>query len=675
MSACPAAGVACCGPPRDPANRSAWVRLAVGAFIAANTMTASLAFNLSEAPPGVRLAGHLAILAATLVTTALLGWPLLRAAWREARARRVTLEAMFLAGIAGAFTASLLATVRGEGAVYYEIVSILLVVYSLGQMVAGVAQQRALAAAAAWAPELVTCEVETPDGRRRTVAVTEVRPGDVAVVPPGGAIPVDGEVVAGEGFVREAEMTGELLAVVRRPGDRVFAGTHCLDAALKVRATVPGTSRRLDRIVTAVEQARAAPTSLERAADRAIRWLLPAVLVVSAGTFIGWTLAASWATGLFNAMAVLLVACPCALGLATPLAVWVAMGRLAARGVVARSGEAVERLARVDTVVLDKTGTLTEPSATLVDLVVREAGREARARALALLEAVERASGHPLAAAFAGSGGARAALVVVESVRVLPAVGVEAWVREAGTATGTVVRVGRPEALVAAEDNLVLQRLQQGLRGEGREVALLVDGRVTALGRVAERLRPSLPSALAAFASLGVHTVVMTGDVEERARAVAADEVLAELSPEQKLQQVRVLQHAGRRVLFVGDGVNDAAAMAAADVSIAVAGGTELAAEVGSASWAGGNLAAIPEAVETARRALRLIRSNLVFAASYNLAGVVLAAAGMLHPVTAALLMTCSSLIVTWRAAGREWEDESRDGEAPALAPAKEAAW
>lgn len=674
MSDCPAAGVACCGPPRDPANRSAWVRLAVGAFIAANTMTASLAFNLSEAPPGVRLAGHLAILAATLVTMALLGWPLLRAAWREARARRVTLEAMFLAGIAGAFTASLLATLRGEGAVYYEIVSILLVVYSLGQMVAGVAQQRALAAAAAWAPELVTCEVETPDGRRRTVAVVEVMPGDVAVVPPGGAIPVDGEVVAGEGFVREAEMTGELLAAVRRPGDRVFAGTHCLDAALKVRATVPGTSRRLDRIVAAVEQARAAPTSLERAADRAIRWLLPAVLVVSAGTFIGWTLAASWATGLFNAMAVLLVACPCALGLATPLAVWVAMGRLAARGVVARSGEAVERLARVDTVVLDKTGTLTEPSATLVDLVVREAGREARARALALLEAVERASGHPLAAAFAGTGGARAALVAVESMRVLPAVGVEARVRENAAAVRTI-GVGRPEALVGEAQREVLAGLRQGLRGEGREVVLLVDGRVAALGRVAERLRPSLPSALAAFASLGVHTVVMTGDVEERARAVAADEVLAELSPEQKLQQVRVLQHAGRRVLFVGDGVNDAAAMAAADVSIAVAGGTELAAEVGSASWAGGNLAAIPEAVETARRALRLIRSNLVFAASYNLAGVALAAAGMLHPVTAALLMTCSSLLVTWRAAGREWEDESGDGEAPALAPAKEAAW
>lgn len=675
MSACPAAGVTCCGPPRDPANRAAWVRLAVGAFIAANTMTASLAFNLSEAAPGARLAGHGAILAATLVTMALLGWPLLRAAGREARAGRVTLEAMFLLGIAGAFTASLLATVRGEGAVYYEIVSILLVVYSLGQMVAGVAQQRALAAAAAWAPEVLTCEVESPGGLRRTVAVAEVMPGDVVLVTPGAAIPVDGEVVAGEGFVREAEMTGELLAVVRRPGDRVFAGTHCLDAALKVRATVAGTSRRLDRIVAAVEQARAAPTSLERVADRAIRWLLPAVVTVAAGTFVGWTHAASWAAGLFNAMAVLLVACPCALGLATPLAVWVSLGRLAARGVVVRSGEAVERLARVDTAVLDKTGTLTESAATLVDLVVLEAGREERARALALFEAVERASGHPLAAAFAGTGGARAALVAVESVRVLPAVGVEARVRDGGSATGTVVRVGRPEALVDEAQRRVLAELRARLRGEGREVALLVDGGLAALARVAERLRASWPAALAEFGRLGVRTVVMTGDAAERARVVAANEILAELSPEQKLQRVRALQQDSRRVLFVGDGVNDAAAMAAADVSVAVSGGTELAAEVGSATWAGGDLTAIPWALDEARRTLRLVRSNIIFAAAYNLAGVALAAAGMLHPVVAALLMTCSSLIVTWRAAGREWEEDGEADRARELAPAGEAAW
>lgn len=672
MSACPAVGVACCGPPRDPANRPAWVRLAVGGFIAANTMTASLAFNLSEVVPEVRRAGHLAILAATLVTMGLLGWPLLRAAWREMRAGRITLEAMFLVGITGAFTASLLATVRGEGAVYYEIVSILLVVYSLGQMVAGVAQRRALAAAAAWAPQVVTCEVETPAGRRR-VPVAEVGPGDVAVVPPGGVIPVDGEVVAGEGFVREAEMTGEPLAVVRRPGDRVLAGTHCLDAALKVRATSPGTARRLDRIVAAVERARAAPTRLERAADRAIRFLLPAVLGVAAATFVGWTLAVSWATGLFNAMAVLLVACPCALGLATPLAVWVTMGRLAARGVVVRAGEAVERLACVDTAVLDKTGTLTEPVATLVDLVVHGRKPTARRRALALLETVERASGHPLAAAFVGVGGAPAAAVAVEAVRVLPAVGVEARLREGGQAAVATVQVGRPEALVAAAERPRLHQLQGRLRGEGREVVLVVDGRVAALARVAERLRSSWGAALAEFGRLGIRTVVMTGDVAERARAVGADAVLANLTPEDKFEKVRALQAEGRRVLFVGDGVNDAAAMAAADVSVAVSGGTDLAAEVGSATWAGGDLTALPWALAEARRTLRLVRSNIAFAAAYNLAGVALAAAGMLHPVVAALLMTCSSLIVTWRAAGREWEEEGERLEVRELATAGEA--
>ncbi len=676
MSSCPAVGVRCCGPPRNPANRGAWVRLAVGAFIAANAMTASLAFNLSEVTPQVRLAGHLAILAATLVTGVLLGWPLLRAAGRELRAGRVTLEAMFLLGIGGALGASLLATLRGEGAVYYEIVSILLVVYSLGQMIAGVAQQRALAAAAAWAPAAVSCQVAGPDGTYRTVAVAEVLPGDVVLVTPGAAIPVDGEVVAGEAFVREAELTGEPLAVVRRVGDRVVAGTHCLDAALQVRATAPGTARRLDAIVRAVEQARAVPTRLERTADQAIRWLLPAVVVIAAGTFAVWSHLASWGVGLFNAMAVLLVACPCALGLATPLAVWVALGRLAARGVVLRSGDAVERLAGVDTAVLDKTGTLTEATATLVDLVVDGETAEGRRRALALLAAVERASGHPLASAFVGGEAGSSGEVVVISARFLPAVGVEARLRVAAGARELLVRVGRPEALADEGQREDLANLRGRLRGEGREVALVVDGQLMALARVCERQRASWPAALGEFARLGVRTVVMTGDAVERARAVAADEVLAELSPEEKLQQVRALQSAGRRVLFVGDGVNDAAAMAAADVSIAVASGAELAVEVGSASWSGGDLTALPAAVAQARATVQLIRSNLAFAAAYNLAGVGLAAAGMLHPVAAALLMTCSSLIVTWRATGREWEDSPEGEELPAreLTPAKEVA-
>lgn len=671
MSACPTAGVSCCGPPRDPANRAAWVRLAVGAFIAVNSMTVSLAFNLSEAAPAVRLQGHLAILAATLVTLGLLGWPLLRAAGRELRAGRLTLEAMFLLGIGGAFTASLLATLRGEGAVYYEIVSILLVVYSLGQMTAGVAQQRALAAAAAWAPEAVSCEVELPDGARRRVAVAEVVAGDVVVVPPGGAIPVDGEVVAGQGFVREAEFTGEPLAVVRRPGDRVFAGTHCLDAVLRVRATVAGTSRRLDSIMRVVAEARAVPTRLQRAADRAIGWLLPTVVVVAAATFAGWTHLASWDVGLFNAMSVLLVACPCALGLATPLAVWVALGRLAARGVVVRAGEAVERLAAVDTVVLDKTGTLTEPTAALVDLVVAQGW--ARGRALALFATVEGVSGHPLASAFAGGGQGWPGELAVDAVRVLPAAGVEARVREGASAV--VVRVGRPEVLVEPPESGELHELRGSLRGDGREVALLVENRLVALARVSERLRASWPAALAELGRLGVRTVVMTGDAVARARHLGADEIFAELSPEQKLERVRALQRGGRRVLFVGDGVNDAAAMAAADVSVAVTGGAELAAEVGAATWAGGDLTAIPWALAEARRTLQLVRSNIIFAAAYNLAGVTLAALGMLHPVVAALLMTCSSLIVTWRAAGREWDEgDVEERSERALTVAEEAA-
>lgn len=657
--ACPLDGsVACCAP-TDPRSVAAWWRIGIGALIAVNSMTVDLALNTTLSPAADRQIAHLVTLVATLVTMALLGWPLLRAVARELARRRITLEAMFVAGILGAFSASLVAVVTGDGAVYFEVVSILLVVYAVGQQLAGAAQERALAAARSMASDLSECSVVAEDGSVRALPAEEVRAGMRVRVAPGALIPVDGVIVAGEGFVREAEMTGEHFAASRAPGERVWAGTGSLDAELEIEATADGRARRIDGILDAIERARAVPMSLQRRADRVANRFLPAVLLVAGATFIGWTLAEGWATGLFNAMAVLLIACPCAVGLATPLAAWSAIGALGQHGLLVRGGEAVENLGSVDTVVFDKTGTLTERRARLIDLTTTRGPRLAEAELRAVLEAVERRIDHPVATAFHGIAGAAASRVDVDRVRLLPGAGVEARVRTRGA--WVTVRIGLPERLVeTAVQQTTWDDVRRALaRATGaREIVVLLDGEVVAGALVGEEVRETWPEAFDALGAIGVRTVVMTGDLAVRARQLGVAEVHAGLSPDEKLELVRKLggpnasriPGPGGGVAYVGDGVNDAAAMAAADISVAVSEGADLAEEVADVSWVGGDLRVLPWAIELCRGAVRTIRSNLAFAIAYNVVGVGLAAAGLLHPVVAALLMTGSSLLVTLRA-------------------------
>lgn len=665
--ACQLDDASCCGP-REPVDWSVWWRIGAGVVVAVNSMTVSLAVNTSEMPSGERTVVHVVLLGLTLASLVLLGWPLARNAWRELIRRRITIEAMFLAGIVGATVASLVAMLTGEGEVYFEIVSILLVVYAFGQQVSNRAQERALRAADAWAPGMSTCTILDPDGSTREIPAEELQAGQLVAVSPGASIAADGEVIRGEAYVREAEMTGEHFAVVKRPGDIVWAGTHCVDASLVVRATSDGGHRRIDAIVEVIERARTAPSSLQRQADRLVSFFLPVVATVATVTFLAWAPVVGWPRALFNAMAVLLVACPCALGLATPLAVWAVVGRLAGRGLVVRSGEAVEELAAATAAVFDKTGTLTEPRTTLVDLVVHVPEGWTEEDLLAALEAVERATSHPVAAAFHDLV-EPSLLPVVESLRVLPGAGVEARVGRRQESSVTMV-VGDPGRLgVEGRWQSLRQRLHAA--PGAREVGVLVNGTPAAAAIVDERLRSSWPEALAELRRDGIATVVLTGDRAERARHAEADRVTAELGPEDKVDEVRGLQASGARVAFIGDGVNDAAAMAAANVGVAVAGGAELAEEVGSVVWHGGDLRVLPWALRLARRTVRVIRSNLALAVSYNAVGMALAVAGVLHPVVATVLMTCSSLVVTWRAMA-VLQEEQVEQEASAVAVARE---
>ena len=648
------------------------MRLAAALLVAGQSMTFGLALNLhDDVPADVRWVVQNLILGATAVVFALLGGPLVRAAGGELRRGRVTLDALFVVTAAGATAASLQAHLTGRGAIYFEVVSILLVVYTLGKVVTARARAAALAGATAWAGQLAAARVVDRAGRAHTIPVAEVLPGDEVEVFPGEAIPVDGVVRAGVGFVSEAPVSGEPFAVVRRPGDRVLAGAASHDATFRVEATAAGTDRQVDRLLRAVEAARDTPLSLQHRADRLSAAFVPLVVAVSALTFGYWAFLTplGWEAALFRAMSVLLVACPCVLGLATPVIVWTVLGRLAERGLVVRSGDAVERLAAVDGVLLDKTGTLTDDRFALVDMETAAEGEE-RAKLIGWVSLVEAHSRHPVAAAFAKLPRpfAPGDEPRVENVTAVPGCGVEAEVVEAD-GTRHTLRIGRPGWVVPDPgDGVTLARSLSPLPppppsprhpdpapptpSPRHAIAVSVDGVPAAVAVVAERLRDSAAAALADFDRLGLSVEVLTGDRADRAAALGLPVVRGDLLPADKQSRVEGLVAAGRKPLMVGDGINDASALAAAHAGVALASGADLAVAAADATLYHGDLRVLPWAVGLSRAAVAAVRRSLAGALAYNLIGVALAAAGVLHPVVAVLLMVLSS-ITTVALAGR----------------------
>lgn len=667
---------------------SPWFKIAIGAAVAGQVMLLGLAVNLTPPVGSARWLLHSTQLAATLTVLALLGGPLVRGALEQFRQRRLSIEWLFLAGILGALGASLQSSLSGSGPIYYEVVAILLTVYAIGKTLGARARSRALAEARQFERLFDKCTHLDANDVATIVPVAEVVPGDRVLVRAGEAITVDGRILAGQAFVCETPLTGEPFPVVRRPGDLVLAGSYAEDGELRIRAEAGGTERRLDRLLHILEQARSRPCRIQATADHIVRWFLPLVLAISLGTFAWWTRQANWSVGLLNALSVLLVACPCAMGLATPVALWSGMAALAARGLVAGSGDDLDRLAELDRMVFDKTGTLSKEQFSLVDLVTLDSaldcagsvpgGRgieggqgdlDKRATIVAQLCAVEAACSHPVARAFHGLSG-RASEYEVRSTKTIPALGVEAWLVSI-TGAEHFIRIGQRDLTsnLANEARLLSQLRHSSL---AHLVYVEVDGELRAVAAVNEWLRASAADAVAGLQQQGVLCEVMTGDRAGRARqllqtATGPDvnqspglpsqasmlnqvPVQGGLSAEEKAARVSELVAAGHRVGFVGDGVNDAPAMQQASLGIALASGASVTVAGANVVLHGGDLRVLAWAVALARRVQGAIRSNLIFAAAYNLTGMGLAAAGLLHPVAAALLMVVSSFTVSWRA-------------------------
>jgi Cu+-exporting ATPase len=529
---------------------------------------------------------------------------------------------------------------HGQVPLYFEAAAVIVTLVLLGQVLELRARSRtgaAIRALLGLAPK--TARRLRPDGGEADVPLEDVQPGDRLRVRPGEKVPVDGVVEEGRSNVDESMLTGEPIPVEKTAGSPVSGGTVNQTGSFVLRAERVGAETLLARIVQMVAEAQRSRAPIQRLADQVAGWFVPAVVVVAVGTFAVWALVGPeprLAHALLNAVAVLIIACPCALGLATPMSVMVAAGRGASAGVLFRSAEAIERLRDVDTLVVDKTGTLTEGRPRLV--TVETVGSVGEAELLAAAAGLERSSEHPLAAAIVAGAEARG---------VRPAAAEQF---DARTGKGVVGRVGgRPVALgnaaLMGELEIELGPLAgraDALRAEGQTVLFVaLDGRAAGLVAVADPIKPTTPDAIAQLHRDGVRILMLTGDNRTTAEAVARklgiDEVEADVLPDQKAAVVKRLQVRGRVVAMAGDGVNDAPALARADVGIAMGTGTDVAMESAGVTLVKGDLRGIARARALSRATMRNIRQNLFFAFAYNALGVPIAA-GVLYPFTGLLL-------------------------------------
>lgn len=579
-------------------------------------------------------------------------WPFLVRGWQSIVSRNLNMFTLIGLGVSVAYLFSLLATVMpglfppsfrdaaGQVPVYFEAAAVITTLVLLGQVLELRARSRtglAIKALLGLSPK--AARRIRGDGSDEDVALDQVARGDTLRVRPGEKIPVDGVVLEGSSAVDESMVTGEPIPVAKAAGDQVVGATVNGSGSFVMRAERVGSETLLAQIVQMVSEAQRSRAPIQKLADRVSGYFVPAVVVVSVFTLIGWSLFGSeprMAHGLVNAVAVVIIACPCALGLATPMSIMVATGKAAQSGVLFRNAEAVEVLRQVDTLVIDKTGTLTEGKPKLVSIVT--ASERDEATLLGMAASLERGSEHPLASAIvAGAEERGLKLESVAGFQSLTGKGVT------GNVNGQKVSLGNQSLLeeIGISSNLLDERAEV-LRREGQTVMFIViDGAVAGLLAVADPIKESTSEAIEQLHREGLRVVMLTGDSETTAGAVAnklkLDDVVANVLPDQKAEAVKRLQREGKRVAMAGDGINDAPALAQADVGIAMGTGTDVAMQSAGVTLVKGDLRGIVRAIRLSRATMRNIKQNLFFAFLYNALGIPVAA-GILYPFTGLLL-------------------------------------
>ncbi|MGI5132822.1 heavy metal translocating P-type ATPase [Pseudonocardia sp. CA-107938] len=602
-----------------------------------------------------------------LITPVMLytGWPIHRTGWLTLAHRSADMNSLITLGTLAAYGYSLVATVapgllpEDLREVYFEAVGVILTLILLGRLL----EARAKAGTGEAIRALLGLQARTArvvrDGTETEIAIDEVTVGDEVVIRPGEKIPVDATVLGGSSAVDESMVTGEPMPVTKHVGDTVIGATINTTGSLRVRAAKVGADTMLAQIIRMVQQAQASRAPIQRMADAASAYFVPAVIAIAVAAFAVWYIAGpspALTLALVSAVAVLIIACPCALGLATPLSIMVGTGKGAQAGVLIRSAEALETAHRLDTIVLDKTGTITAGRPALTD--VRATAALGEQDLLRLVAAAEADSEHPLAAAIlAGARSRDIATATATGFDSITGKGVQA------TIDGHAVLVGTRRLLTdAGIDTSTLDPIAAEFAAQGKTPILAaVDGSPAGALAVADTIKDDSVSAIAALHRLGLDVVMITGDNARTAAAIAREvgihRVLAEVLPEHKADEIRRLQAEGRRVGMVGDGINDAPALAQADIGLAIGTGTDVAIEAADITLISGSLAGVATAIQLSRATMRNIRQNLFFALFYNTIGVPIAAGALypllglrLSPILAAAAMALSSLSVVGNA-------------------------
>ncbi|WP_198359504.1 heavy metal translocating P-type ATPase [Streptomyces fildesensis] len=647
-------------------------RVSIGAVLTAPVLFAVMAHELFGADwvPGWLL-NHWLQLALITPVMFYTGWPIHSTGWLTLRHRSADMNSLITLGTSAAYSYSLLVTLAPSllpedvREVYFEAVGVILTLILLGRLL----EARAKAGTGEAIRALLGLRARTArvirDGTEAEVLVEDVLVGDEIVIRPGEKIPVDSDVLSGSSAVDESMVTGEPMPVTKRAGDTVIGSTMNTTGSLRVRASKVGADTMLAQIIRLVQQAQASKAPIQRLADAVSAYFVPAVIAIALAAFALWYVvgpAPALTLALVSAVAVLIIACPCALGLATPLSIMVGTGKGAQAGILIRSAEALETAHKLDTVVLDKTGTVTAGKPVLTDIHTANGFDEARL--LALVAAAEADSEHPLAAAIVtGARDRGLSLLPSSGFDSITGKGVQAGV------DGHAVLVGTARLLSdVGIDTSALTPVAADLSTQGKTPVLAaIDGRAAGVLAVADTVKDDSAQAIAALHQLGIDVVMLTGDNARTAAAIAAqvgvDRVLAEVLPEHKADEIRRLQAEGRTVGMVGDGINDAPALAAADVGLAIGTGTDVAIEAADITLISGSLTGVVTAIRLSRATMRNIRQNLFFALIYNAIGLPLAAGAFyplwgirLSPIVAAAAMALSSLsVVTNSGRLRRW--------------------
>ncbi len=589
---------------------------------------------------------------------AILGTPIVENAFQELRARRVTVDLLFAAGVMAAFLYSVMSTVSERGEVYFDTTCMILVLVTLGRWFEAGGKLRATQALEALGQTL-------PDEVRKIVGddmvdvpTSSLQVGDVVVVDAGQRVPADGEIVVGTAHFDEQLVTGESAPVHRDVGDGVFCGTLAVEGPVQVRVSAVGEGATLGRLARLVREARQHKGRYERLADRLASVFVPVVMVlaVTAGVVTG--VRHGIEAGIMTLLAVTLISCPCALGLATPLAVWTAMGVAAQRGVWFRNSEALEKLADLRTIVFDKTGTLTDGAGHVTGFLRVDRNGMDDDDVLSLAAAVARQSNHHLSRA------------IDRHTRTMRPADVRDVISLAGRGMSANLVTSGDRVFLGNERLMLENGISVGdgaadrvaeLTGQGSSAVMLaVRDSVRAVFGVSESLRSDAADTMSALRGQGVTAVVMTGDHQARADAMAEKlgvDASANLLPEDKLERTRLIVANGRTAV-VGDGVNDAPALAAADVGIAMGCGADVTRETADACLVDNNLSRLPELIDLSKRTVATIKRNLFWACIYNVVGIGFAMTGRLHPIVASLAMVVSSAIVVANSRRLAWGAE-----------------